>query len=364
MPNLPLIIYMAFLAIVSFGLILLEAVKKLESRKSRVRGEAEAFNPRVLVMVPCRGSDISLLENLLSLKNQDFSNYDMVAIVDSEDDVSLGAIREAGVRHIVSDAECIRCSGKVKALASALSAFSDYDAYVIADSDATFSRKWLSALIAPLASPEYGLSTAFPLFVPMEGFWSRVKMVWGFVGNGMMESSITRFGWGGSLAFRKSLLDNGNFSLFREAVSDDSALTRFSLSAGLRIAYCDGNYVSVKSKETLSSFVEWSNRQTALAIRGSEKLYSMGLLYFSLRLLLLASSIALAVTVTPYALLLLLPYALNIAKIYVRSGRRDPLIAPLFMAMDMLYIGNLLKARRMATIVWRGREYVLPSDGQ
>ena len=36
---------------------------------------------------------------------------------------------------------------------------------------------------------------------------SKFKTAWGFVGVGMMQSDITVFGWGGSLAFRKGLFD-------------------------------------------------------------------------------------------------------------------------------------------------------------
>ena len=193
--------YIALLLLISAGILLVEAVKKMEQRISN--RSATGHVGKTLVMVPCKGSDISLHENLLSLKNQDYSAFDLVAIVDSEADVALPLIREAGITYIVSDATCEKCSGKVRAIASAFSHFPDYDVYVIADSDATFSPGWLSALVSPLEDREYGISTTFPIFIPVGGFWSRFKMVWGFVGRSMMESRITRFGWGGSLAFRK-----------------------------------------------------------------------------------------------------------------------------------------------------------------
>ncbi len=362
MTDLPLIVYVSFLVLIAAGLFLIEIVKKLE-RRSAPDSAGSMPVGRVLVMVPCRGHDITLRENLLSLKNQAHPSFDLVAIVDSPEDVALEAIREAGITHIVSDVSCSRCSGKVRALSSAIHRFPDYDVYVIADSDATFSGEWLGTLTGPLANPRYGLSTTFPVFVPIGGFWSRVKMVWGFVGNSMMESRITRFGWGGSLAFRRSLIDNGNLDLFSESVSDDTALTHFSSNAGLDIAYCDRELVTVKSRETAGSFFEWSNRQTALAISGSSRLYGLGLAYYSARLLLFLSSILLTVFVSPVALLLLLPYATGIARIYRRSGSWDPAIIPIYLSTDVLYIANLLKAKRMTKIVWRGREYSLGSEG-
>ena len=361
MTDLLLLAYSGFLVLISGGLLLIEVVKRMEKKN----GDSDDTVPqagRVLVIVPCRGHDISLTENLMSIRKQEFANYDAVAVVDSEDDVAIHSIREAGMDYIVSSADCTRCSGKVRAISTALEKFSGYDTYVIADSDATFSSRWLRKLVAPLADPKVGLSTAFPVFIPCGGFWSRVKMVWGFVGNSMMESSITRFGWGGSLAFRSKLLDNGKLGVFSESVSDDAALTHIAADAGLSIAYCDGNIVTVKSRETLSSFVEWSNRQTALAIRGNRNLFAMGLVYYTARLLLLVSSIVLSVTATPLALLLLAPFAVGIVKIYGRHGVRDPAVAPIFLAMDVFYIANLVKAKRMDTISWRGRQYALNTE--
>lgn len=352
--------YIAILVLISAGMLLVEVVKKLEQR-SAIRSETVGVG-RVIVMVPCKGSDISLPENLLSLRNQDYGAFDLVAVVDSETDVALPSIKEAGIRYIVSDSQCERCSGKVRAIASAFSSFPDFDVYVIADSDATFSHDWLRTLVSPLEDKRYGISTTFPIFFPIGGFWSRVKMVWGFVGRSMMESRITRFGWGGSLAFRRSLLDGENFQAFSESVSDDTALTRFSSTAGLKIAYCDGNIVRVKAIETFSSFVEWSNRQTALAIHGSRNLYGFGMAYYSARLFLLVSSVAMSLFLSPLALLLLTPFAVNMARIYHISGSRDPGIVPIFLSMDAFYLANLLKARRMEKITWRGSEYSLTAE--
>ncbi len=358
--NILLTLLTALLTLISAGLLLIEAVKRFEPGNSAV---ADGAVEKVLVIVPCRGNDISLQENLLSVLGQEFSPFDAIAVVDSEEDPALEHIRAAGMSFMVADACCERCSGKVRAITSAIEANPGYAIYVIADSDATFEQGWLARLVAPLADAGTGLSTSFPLFVPLGGFWSKVKMVWGFVGTSMMESTITRFGWGGSLAFRRGLLDGAGLASFREAVSDDSALTKLARESGGRIAYCGGTLVTVKSRETFGTFREWSNRQTALAIHNSRHLYGMGIGLYGSRLLLLVSSIILSAAVSPLYLLLLAPFALNLAKIYIRSGSRDPLLIPIFLAMDAMYMANLLRARRMRTISWRGREYSISADG-
>ncbi|EQD35627.1 glycosyltransferase [mine drainage metagenome] len=155
-------------------------------------------------MVPCRNVDFTLRENLNSLKNQRGVKYDIIAIVDSKNDPSLQIINEIGIKYIITDFDCKGCSGKVRALSTALSRFKNYSLYVIADSDILPKNDWLEKLTSPFSTPEVGVSTTFPYFKAMGGFWSKVKTLWGFVGQGMMESDLTRFGWGGHLPLKKN----------------------------------------------------------------------------------------------------------------------------------------------------------------
>jgi len=109
---------------------------------------------------------------------------------------------------LVAKGKCSACSGKSRAIAYALRRFKDYEIYVIVDSDVMAKRDWLSKLIAPLSNQGIGISTTFPTFVPVDhSLWSYVKMVWGLVGKSLMSSRLTRFGWGGSLAFKRDIVD-------------------------------------------------------------------------------------------------------------------------------------------------------------
>ena len=62
---------------------------------------------RTLVMIPCRGVDFSLEENLQSLLHQDYPNYDTVAIVDSEDDASVDYLKKLGINYLISDYDSV-----------------------------------------------------------------------------------------------------------------------------------------------------------------------------------------------------------------------------------------------------------------
>ncbi|MGC8505318.1 MAG: glycosyltransferase [Thermoplasmata archaeon] len=347
-------VYVIFLFLIALGIIALSSVRATYQRN------AARYEGNALVMVPCRGLDFSLLENLQSLKEQSFRNYKLVGIVDSLDDPATAYLREAGVEIIISDYPCQKCSGKVRALSTAMRKYPDFDVYVIADSDITAGKQWLEGLLDPLANPKYGAATTFPVFYPVGGFWSHFKSAWGVVGKSMMQSRITRFGWGGSLAFRKSLIeDPAAFAFFSESVSDDTAITKICKKRGLEIFYSRDSEPLVKSPEDFHQVVEWANRQTALSIAASPEVYKYGLMYYSMEILLIISSIILSGFVSVLFLLLLIPEAVKIAKVapdLKESGWRIPLLE---IILPFFYEYNLIKAHRMKEITWRGNSYIL-----
>ncbi|EQD35454.1 glycosyl transferase family 2 [mine drainage metagenome] len=115
--------------------------------------------------------------------------------------------------------------------------FKKYEAYAIIDSDVCPKKDWLSFLISPLYDKRVGISTAYPIFKPLGGFWAEVKMVWGFVGNSMMESKRTRFAWGGSMAFTREIVNDKLLESLESALSDDITITQHAKMMGLGIAY-------------------------------------------------------------------------------------------------------------------------------
>lgn len=346
-------IYIIFLALVSLFLLAGALLPRKVARYSAKNGYA----PRTLVIMPCKGFDIGLSDNLNAVKGQSYRNYDVVAVVASKSDSALGAIRSTRTKFIMSSSfKCRGCSAKVRSLACALAKFRDYDTYVIVDSDVLVGRDWLKLLIAPLSDKRIGISTAFPVFEPVNsGFWVRVKQAWGFVGQGLMESERTRFGWGGSLAFRKNLLSKADFWYFAGSISDDIALTRIAKRKHLRIAYVPEANPIVRSDEDFSKFMEWSNRQTTLFVAGARNVLYYAIAYYSLSILLLVSALVLGAAVNALFLVLLLPFVVGAIKLYIRSGKTYML--GMYFIMDFVYLYNMLSAGRAKQIKWRGIVY-------
>ena len=345
----------AFLSLVWLGLMLINVAGLV---KSHERYGTKGGKGRVLVIVPCKGTDIDLRGNLESLKAQDYPSYKVVAVVDSNSDRAIPAIKKAGLDYIISSKGHRECSGKVAAIITAMQRFRNFDMYANIDSDVHCERNHISELVAPLNNKSVGVSTAYAYFNPVGGFWSVAKMVWGFVGNGMMESRLTRFVWGGSMAFRKSLVGTNEFKIFAKAVSDDMAIWHFAREKGLRVAYVDKKTARVNTDDSLSEFTEWSNRQTALSILGNRKVLYYGLAFYTAQALLLVSGIILSAYSARY-LVLLLPFAIGIYKTYIRSERPYLSILPVCLIIDFVFIANLLSGARRREIDWRGSRYRL-----
>jgi len=351
-----LLLLTAFLSLIWAGMICIAIAGIVFKERQKKYG---SFNKKAIIIVPCKGIDLTLQKNLRAIKKEENDKIKAVAVVDDVDDESVSIINKTGFNFIVSSNHYKDCSGKVAAICTAIEKFKDYSAYVIIDSDVQCFEGHVKDLLAPLSDPNIGISTAYPYFNPANNFWSHVKMAWGFVGNGMMESKTTRFGWGGSIAFRKDLIGKKEMVLLSKAISDDMALVHMAKEKNLGIAYVDNGKIQVNIKESRRSFFEWSTRQTALSILGNRRLLYMGLSLYLAQIILLALGILLALAVSPYYLILLLPFALNVWKTFKRARKKFKWLLPISLIINFIFLWNLVKASGMKSIFWRGRTYPL-----
>ena len=345
-----LILYIIILTLISIGHIFIELHKYVDDN---IKND---YYPKTLVILPCKGIDYSLRTDLDSIKDQNYNNFKLICVVDNENEESLKIIRELDIEYIISDYKCEKCSGKVRAISTAIEKFNGYDVYVIADSDIYVKNDWLINLIMPLKNNDAGLSTTFPYFVPKNGFWSQVKEIWGFVGMGLMESKLTRFGWGGSLAFKKDIIEN-DLHFFSEHISDDTALTKMVKNKNLKMYYTKNSMPYVNSPENFRGFFEWANRQTALSISADKRIYYYGLLFYGSYIFLFFSAILMGIFYNYLFFLFLIPAAIYIINMLKRLIKVKFINVIAAIILPEIYIVNLLIAKRMKSIKWRGKEY-------
>jgi cellulose synthase/poly-beta-1,6-N-acetylglucosamine synthase-like glycosyltransferase len=240
--------------------------------RSRLREAPQEFPPAT-VIVPVKGEDCGLRENLAALASLDYPDFELMLVAQCAADIPAGVL-PARVRVVLARTPGDSGSSeKVRNLAAAVRASRiSSQLLAFADSDARVAPGWLRALAAPLNEEGVGASTGYRWFLPEAsgpargwGFWSLLRSVWDAVSAGMLGAGNCPFAWGGSMAILKSTYFETKVpDYWREAVSDDYALTAALRTAGLGIAYAPGAMAASHEPITARGLFGWTRRQLLL----------------------------------------------------------------------------------------------------
>lgn len=240
-----------------------------------------AWMPPASVVVPCKGSDFELQENVEAILDQDFQDYEVIFVTATEADSSLESLRRAArrfpgrrVKFVVSGFSNRR-GEKVHSLMRALEEVDPATrVLVFADSDGRPHRHWLRDLLAPLRDPETGASTGYRWFFPRRGsLASLLRAIWNSSVATLLGEHGRNFAWGGSMAIRRSTFAAVDVPAYWEhSVSDDYSLAEAVRAAGLRIHYQPRCLVASHGDCDWRELLEWSTRQVIIT-----KVYSRGL---------------------------------------------------------------------------------------
>jgi cellulose synthase/poly-beta-1,6-N-acetylglucosamine synthase-like glycosyltransferase len=225
---------------------------------------------RALVVVPCRGVDVGLARNLHTLFHQDYGNYQIRFVVESDADSACAVIRRLMAAHPEKHAELLvagnaaREGQKIHNLRYAtagLPAGVEYLAF--ADSDARLRRQWLRALLTRIDRPGVGAVTGYRWFVPsrpsfanhlLHSINSHIAVLFG--------SRCPTIVWGGSWAMRRDKFEAlGARAAWAGTLSDDLVASRILRSAGLRVLFEPACLVTSPADITLGGLLEFVRRQ-------------------------------------------------------------------------------------------------------
>ena len=225
--------------------------------------ETGAELPPASVIVPVKGPDEGLRENLAALASLDYPDYELIVVARSAADIPPGVLPRR-VRVVLAHGEQPDTSEKVLNLAAAVqSARKQTQIYAFADSDGQVPPGWLRALATPLAEEGVGATTGYRWFTPEPArFWALLRGVWDAVPAGMLGPGNNRFAWGGAMAIRRDIFfAAGVPAYWKGAISDDYALSAAVRAAGLTIAYAPGALVPSREGISMPRFFRWTRRQ-------------------------------------------------------------------------------------------------------
>lgn len=244
------------------------------------------FTPFASIIASCKGLDEGLAQNLETLLCQDFPAYEVIFVVDDENDPAVPIIQRLLSRR---DAEsqrmqqnkgsaplCLSCklvfseksadsSQKVENLREAALHVSDESrVFVFVDSDVRPAKNWLRDLVAPLADEKIGAATGYRWFISKKPtFASELRSAWNAsIASALGRNTKSNFCWGGSMAIRRDTFEKMEIrEKWRGTLSDDFAVTRAMNAAKLSIYFVPQALTASIENCTFREMLEFTTRQ-------------------------------------------------------------------------------------------------------
>ena len=269
--------------------------------KQELKKPLADFTPAfATIFAPCRGADQGMLENLDALLAQDYPEFEVVFIVDDEDDEATKLIEQAWqearrpVKLVVAP-KATESSQKVTNLREGIP-FADpaSEIFVFVDSDARPSKQWLKNLIAPLADPQIGATTGYRWFISKhETIASEMRNMWNAsIASHQGPNRKTNFCWGGATAITRPTFEQLDVrKKWHGTVSDDFTLTRAVHDAGLDIHFVPRALTASIEDCSLHELFEFTTRQMKITRVYSPKLWVMSFLGSGLFTVTIAASL-------------------------------------------------------------------------
>jgi ceramide glucosyltransferase len=256
--------------------------RRIQYVSGRLTARSTALPPAT-VIVPVKGEDEGLRENLAALASLDYPDYELIVVAHSATDIPPGVLPRR-IKIVLAHGADPNTGEKVQNLQAAVRAVRKRSEIIaFADSDGRPTRGWLRALADPLAEQNVGASTGYRWF--MSGctgepatFWSLMRGVWDAVALGRLGPGNSSFAWGGAMAIRKETFFAVRVNEYwKNTVSDDYALSAAIRAAGLTIAFAPGALTPSFERLTGVQFFDWIRRQMTITRVYNPRLWQLGL---------------------------------------------------------------------------------------
>ena len=336
--------------------------RRIDRQKQRYTARKRVFEPPAAVIVPVKGRDDRLDEHIHGLLHQDYPQYRLILVVESEDDPAYAALQQnAAIEASERDVQLLvagwakRGGQKVHNLLHAVRHLRDADEVVaFADADAVPHDQWLRRLIWPLRFEEAGAVTGYRWLVPADGHLaSQVASVINSSVATLMGPPRRNHVWGGSTALRRQTLEAANLTeLWDGALSDDYQLTRAVSKMKLKVIFAPQCLVASPVRFTWSRLLEFGRRQYVVTRVYWPGLWMLAIAFFSLYLAGWISAVAAAISTTSGWAWPLMAMAVVYAADYARGRTRGKAIRALFDEQTVQQLRPAMALDLWATPLW------------
>ena len=190
--------------------------------------------PPVAVILCLRGADPSLDSCLDAILQQDYPDYYLHAVIDSDDDPAKAALKRVARRHKnirikievlknIQQTCSLKCSSQLQAIKN-ISPKTKIVAFL--DADTIPYPYWLRTLVTPLVKQNAGASTGIRWFLPNHSCWgSTLRYIWN--AGAQVQMLANRIAWGGSLAIKREILEQTSLlTQWEHSFGEDTSLNQ------------------------------------------------------------------------------------------------------------------------------------------
>ena len=231
---------------------------------------------RACIIVPCKGMEHQLRENLTGFLRQDHPNYEIFFVVERETDPAAQLIRNLMEENRTVKSKLViagRAEGsgqKVHNLRLAYKHLSaEIDVLVFADSDAKPNATWLRWLVNGVGREGLGARTGYRWMMPRKNNLPTLLVC--TINNSlaaMLGRGNNSLVWGGSWAIHRKVFDLiGVREAWHGVLSDDLVASRAIHKANLRIEFEPQCVCSSSVKFSTKQMFEFLRRQFLIARR-------------------------------------------------------------------------------------------------
>ncbi|HEY4329630.1 MAG TPA: glycosyltransferase family 2 protein [Phycisphaerae bacterium] len=225
--------------------------------------------PRVAVILPIKGVDDDTTANIQALLDQDYPEYRLIFVVESDEDPVLGllekiATEDSRIEIIVAGLAMNRGQKVHNQLAGVERTTEHDEVLAFMDADARPNANWLRALVAPLTRLDVGAATGYRYYVPVtEHTANKIVSVLNAQVAALFGPYRRTLAWGGSMSIRRvDFYRWGLHGLWQHALSDDYVLSYcVKVKAKSKIQFVAQCLVASDANFNWASLFEFAVRQ-------------------------------------------------------------------------------------------------------
>jgi ceramide glucosyltransferase len=283
---------------------------------------------RVALIIAVKGVSENFGSFLDFAIGQDYSDYRIIFVTESENDPAHLAIRQRLVgsnrHHLIVAGNAVDTGQKVHNQLAAFRKLEATDRIVaFADGDLLGRKDWLSCLVLPLNLAQADCTTGYRWFIPANpSLPNRILALIGTAIEPLIGPNWRMCLWGGSMAMTREVFEELEIPVnLVGSINDDARISQLARQSGKRMRYVRSVAAPSPVDFTWSSLFEFGRRQYFQLRIYQPPLWWMALL---IPLLFLASFLTCFVRLGMGNFLMLVPVAvailLNLARTTVRLG--------------------------------------------